>query len=258
MINGRIPAGDLVTIQGAQLTQPTAAAWALLVAAAAKVGVKIWITKGGGYRDLEAQRALEKSASGIAVARPGFQTHGWGDRVDVGSFGPKFGAEGVAREKWLLANAARFGFTREFGSKDPNHFIFKEIKVTTRTVRPDIRAVVRTGTSTTDPQVSLLDVNISKNILGWANGQKVTVDSTGVTSDDWTQIEAPSPAHPKGLWVWAGAWTDPSTSGLTDLNPVGVTKADVEQIVEDSEVRLTALIKDIPALVVTEFKKAGN
>jgi hypothetical protein len=51
-----------------------------------------------------------KSTVGLAAA--GHSGHGWGNRVDL---------VGTALS-WIVANAGRFGFSREFGAKDPNHF----------------------------------------------------------------------------------------------------------------------------------------
>jgi hypothetical protein len=51
----------------------------------------------------------------VSLAAPGNSTHGFGTRVDIGSFSG-------ARAAWVLANCDRFGFTREFGAADPNHF----------------------------------------------------------------------------------------------------------------------------------------
>ena len=124
--NGKleIDKGELVEVQDGILAEPaTALDWLAMVAAAAAGGVRLWITSRGGYADLATQRARRAagSASGIAVAAAGKQGHGWGDRVDVGSFGAKYGVPGIARAKWLHAHASEFGFVFEFGPADPNH-----------------------------------------------------------------------------------------------------------------------------------------
>lgn len=120
MINGRVPLSALVEVQsGIWLEPSTAAAWSRMVAAASAERVILAVALGGGYRDMAAQRKLYKagSASGIAVAEPGKQSHGLGTRLDVAGF------TGV-RKTWVQANAPRFGFSFEFGSKDPNHLAY--------------------------------------------------------------------------------------------------------------------------------------
>jgi|GEM_PF-6997078 len=122
--NGQLSDAELTVVGTVRLATVTARAWQALAAAAsdeAHVSVRIALPH-GGYRDLDAQRALHSGTaasnplSTIKIAAPGHSTHGFGNRVDVGSF------HGI-REKWLLDNCRRFGFTREFGAADPNHFI---------------------------------------------------------------------------------------------------------------------------------------
>lgn len=80
----------------------------------------------GGYRTLAEQAQLSgtgNAASSIPVAKPGYSTHGVYDvgRVDfVGVDGFTYSAALLA---WIVANAAQFGLVREFGARDPNHFM---------------------------------------------------------------------------------------------------------------------------------------
>lgn len=125
--NGRLTSAELAPVGGGlQLANDTATAWLAMVAAAAKSGIELWIAKpAGAYRDWDMQGniANKNPDSTIAVASQGLSTHGYGTRVDVGSFGPNFGTAGVRRRAWLLEHAHKFGFTREFGEWDPNHFV---------------------------------------------------------------------------------------------------------------------------------------
>lgn len=260
MINGRLPAASLVVVQGSERLVPAAAAaWRALVEAAARDRVAVWITVGGSYRDLKAQRRLFQvgSASGIRVAEPGYQTHGWGDRVDVGSFGQGFGLAGRTRERWLLANAARFGFTREFGAADPNHF--KHTEETRMGQRITKTAAKRRTTPTAADE---------SNVSGDPLPAGTTVEVAGYRTD----------LNPKKLigktnkWFLVGklyshasTFTDPSTTGLTDLDvKAAVTLAEVEATVKASEARIIAAFPkpptaaDVAAEVIRQQKLPGN
>lgn len=137
MRNGQLTSAQLTTVAGGfKLSRPTAVAWNAMVAAAASDGVQLWIAGPyGAYRDLAAQRAIYQGhasnnpGSVVPVAAPGSSTHGWGSRVDVGSYGPGWGTVGAKRRTWLLSNAIRFGFVREFGDADPNHFAYNGLPI---------------------------------------------------------------------------------------------------------------------------------
>lgn len=133
--NGKIPVSDLTTIAvGVQLTTPTANAYRALIAQASHehVAIKPAPGVGSGYRDLALQELFYdashgdkaaaakvhfNTASTVKVAAPGGSSHGWGNRIDLlfdGSQTP---------DVTDLNLAKRFGFTREFGSADSNHFV---------------------------------------------------------------------------------------------------------------------------------------
>ncbi len=122
--NGQLTNAELTAVDGVRLANATARAWqALADTAKREADLDLHIAKPhGGYRDIVAQQALASGtspsnpASKVPIARPGFSTHGLGTRVDISTFIGK-------RHDWILANAHRFGFRREFGKKDPNHFI---------------------------------------------------------------------------------------------------------------------------------------
>lgn len=132
--NGRIPADHLATVAvGVQLITGAANAYRALVAQAAHehVAIKPAPGVGSGYRDIELQELFYRASHGdkaaikavhfntasrVKVAAPGGSSHGWGDRIDLlfdGSQTPDAADLNLAK---------RFGFTREFGSADSNHF----------------------------------------------------------------------------------------------------------------------------------------
>jgi hypothetical protein len=123
--NGRLTEGELTAFGGILLSNSTARAWQAMVdAAEAEAGISLTIARpAGGYRSFFVQGDMKRNpgayglnpASSVSLAAPGNSTHGFGTRVDIGSFSG-------ARAAWVLANCDRFGFTREFGAADPNHF----------------------------------------------------------------------------------------------------------------------------------------
>jgi hypothetical protein len=130
-INGALSMSRLrATANGVELTRETWNAFEKMRRLCLKkTGADLWLaTPYGGYRDLEAQKHIANGSGGnnpqstIPAAGVGFSTHGWGNRIDIGSFGGQYGDNGTKRERWLLSQAHRFGFTREFGPADPNHF----------------------------------------------------------------------------------------------------------------------------------------
>jgi len=140
-VNGRIADSELTPVYGGQLANATAAAWLAMVAAASRDGVSLVIAGGtsiggsGAYRNLFVQGDMKKrpwlyglsSYSTVRIASAGYSTHGFGTSLDIGSFPPArslnaYGNAGRSRRAWVLANAAKFGFTRTFGEADPNHF----------------------------------------------------------------------------------------------------------------------------------------
>lgn len=131
--NGQLTASELTRVSAQeQLSKTTAIAYENMVAAGPAKRIAISISSpGGGYRDLETQKEMREGSQGnVALARkwdlnpnssvplasPGYSTHGTGTRVDLlfnGSSSP------TASQ---IAFAGTFGFTREFGEADPNHF----------------------------------------------------------------------------------------------------------------------------------------
>lgn len=132
--NGRVPASALTSVaRGVQLLNPVASAYGALIRVAAFDGITVRPAAGvgSGYRSLAIQQLFYQAGNGdkaaaekvglsgtssVAVAAPGYSSHGTGTRVDLvfdGSDDPR-GPH--------LELAARYGFTREFGTRDRNHF----------------------------------------------------------------------------------------------------------------------------------------
>lgn len=132
--NGELPDSALSEIApGERLAGPSANAYRALVAAGKAHGISIRLAAGVGsaYRSLSVQRdywdayngnaAAAKRvglnpASRIRVAQPRGSSHGFGTRADLlfnGSSSP---------DAADLALAKQYGWTREFGADDPNHF----------------------------------------------------------------------------------------------------------------------------------------
>lgn len=134
MDNGKIPSTDLITVAvGVQLVPGAAWAYRALVLQGAHehISVRPAPGVGSGYRSLEVQEQFWRATHGdktaarlvqlntsssVKVAAPGGSSHGWGDRIDLLFDGSQ---EPTSTD---LNLAKRFGFTREFGSADSNHF----------------------------------------------------------------------------------------------------------------------------------------
>jgi hypothetical protein len=132
--NGRIPDDQLSTVAvGVQLLKPVAVAYRAMIAQAAHehVAIKPAPGVGSGYRDLDLQELFYRAwrgdeaairathfntSSTVKVAAPGGSSHGWGNRIDL-----LFDGSGQP-DAADLNLAKRFGFIREFGSADANHF----------------------------------------------------------------------------------------------------------------------------------------
>lgn len=240
-VNGRLPTQLLASVNGQLVTRPTADAWNRMVSAAADVKLGLWVTAGGGYRDIEAQRQLwlAGSASGIAVAKPGYQTHGWGDRIDVGKFGPNWGAEGIRRERWLLAHAPGFGFTREFGSIDPNHFKYTPVKTSTQPKDDDMRLYHKfVGTGTTWA--------VGGPGIWWAIGLQTTANNAAVAFGSSTLLNSAQwdLAHDVCLSGTApGELTDEQVVDDAELGQA-LTSA-VSLILDGTQAQITQAVADI-------------
>jgi hypothetical protein len=129
--NGRLSASELTMVNGIPLGNRAAISFmAMDRDCRAATGVGVWIAAPhGGYRSLVVQGAIGglNAGSTIVVAGAGYSTHGLGTRADIGSFPPaknlgQYGDDGRKRRAWLLAHASNYGWTREFGEADPNHF----------------------------------------------------------------------------------------------------------------------------------------
>lgn len=130
--NGRLTASELTTVQaGIKLATKTAKRFALLKAEAKKkYGWTIAIAPpGGGYRSFAVQGEMRLASMGntalaakwhlnphssVPLAKAGGSSHGFGTRMDI---------VGAPLNGTFFALAAKYGFVREFGSADPNHFM---------------------------------------------------------------------------------------------------------------------------------------
>jgi hypothetical protein len=130
-LNGRLLASELGTVEGLPLAKPTINAYLRMKAAAKAAGIDIWIAQPiGAYRsyfvqgDMKVHPALYglSTVSTVNIAAAGSSTHGLGNAIDIGSFGSAWGTAGAKRADWLILHAPEFGFFREFGERDPNHF----------------------------------------------------------------------------------------------------------------------------------------
>lgn len=131
--NGQVPASALRTINSdASVLSPVFNAYKALVLLGHVLG---WTIKpangiGSGYRSLALQGLYYKADHGdktaaqqvglsatstASVARPGFSTHGWGDRIDL-VFN---GSDNPSQDHLALAN--HLGFVRDIAG-DRNHF----------------------------------------------------------------------------------------------------------------------------------------
>lgn len=111
----------LVTVEdNDQLIATAAAAYLAWKAASIAARRPIYIVEpAGAYRSAWVQNDMVDNptrynlnpTSTVTFGRTG-QSHGWGNRVDIGG-----------DLAWAIATAALFGFTREYGTRDRNHFV---------------------------------------------------------------------------------------------------------------------------------------
>ncbi|MFF1530956.1 D-alanyl-D-alanine carboxypeptidase family protein [Cellulomonas sp. NPDC058312] len=118
--NGKVPRDALSEIgsTGHRLWAPAGQALEQLLAAAERDGVDIGITD--SYRSYDAQVDVARrkglySQGGLA-AQPGTSPHGWGVAVDLDL--------DDAAQKWMRANAGRFGFVEDT-PREPWHWVYK-------------------------------------------------------------------------------------------------------------------------------------
>ncbi len=141
-LNGRLNLkADLVVVQitrpglpNMRLAKRAAVDWKMLkIAAKKRLGRTISIASpGGAYRSWNVQSEMFYGSRGnvrlakkwglnprssVPLAGPGTSSPGVGTRVDI---------VGTAMDESFLHLAKQFGFTREFGPADPNHFIWKD------------------------------------------------------------------------------------------------------------------------------------
>lgn len=96
------------------LTPQAAAKFKALQGAAAQQGMKIGVTEGGRTRARQTElHNLYKAGKGNLAAAPGHSVHETGRAVDINGYG---GGTNSAQFKWLLANAAQFGYKWVGGS----------------------------------------------------------------------------------------------------------------------------------------------
>lgn len=130
---GLLKSSELTTVQGSmQLSTKTARAWKRLQAAAkSKLKRNIAIAgPAGAYRSAAVQNAMHQAggpsgtraqrirwglnpASSVSIAAHPGGSHEKGTRVDI---------VGTPIDAAFLKLAKQYGFTREFGAADPNHF----------------------------------------------------------------------------------------------------------------------------------------
>jgi hypothetical protein len=112
--NGRLPADELTKVQGEiTLHNSIVYSWQQLVAACkADTGVTPIITVPyGGYRDLDAQQAMQGHYKPVAPV--GTSVHGYGKSVDIYNW--------ARIDDWLDRNANRYGFYLTI-NKEPWHY----------------------------------------------------------------------------------------------------------------------------------------
>lgn len=118
-----------------RLTPKTARKWAEMVDAAASDGVILLIVSGFRGFDYQARLIRKKINAGQIVsdilrvnAAPGFSEHHTGRAVDIATPGSRPLMEEFEDSdafRWLLENAARFGFSMSYPRENPFGFIYE-------------------------------------------------------------------------------------------------------------------------------------
>jgi len=130
--NGYVPASALTVIDdsGARLAIPQARAYKRAIAALRKRYPSARVAgKYGGERSYSVQEAMHAASvshsaalkamynlstvSTVPLARGGYSTHGLGTSFDL---------VGAPINDWVLDTLRKYGWTRTFGTRDPNHF----------------------------------------------------------------------------------------------------------------------------------------
>lgn len=118
-----------------QLTPETARKWTEMVDAAAADGVTLLIVSGFRGIDYQASLIRKKINAGQIVsdilrvnAAPGFSEHHTGRAVDIATPGSRPLTEEFEDSdafRWLLENAARYGFSMSYPRENPCGFIYE-------------------------------------------------------------------------------------------------------------------------------------
>lgn len=118
-----------------RLTPKTARKWAEMVDAAASDGVILLIVSGFRGFDYQARLIRKKINAGQVVsdilrvnAAPGFSEHHTGRAVDIATPGSRPLMEEFEDSdafRWLVENAARFGFSMSYPRDNPFGFIYE-------------------------------------------------------------------------------------------------------------------------------------
>ena len=118
-----------------RLTLETARKWAEMVDAAAADGVTLLIVSGFRGIDYQASLIRKKLNAGQVVsdilrvnAAPGFSEHHTGRAVDIATPGCRPLTEEFEDSdafRWLLENAARYGFSMSYPRENPFGFIYE-------------------------------------------------------------------------------------------------------------------------------------
>lgn len=164
--NGRLTAAELTTVApGLQLACSAANAFERLVAAGKAKGWAISIVEpGGAYRSFETQYEMYRASRGdvtlalkwnlnpnstVPLAGPGYSSHGFGTRVDL-----LFNGSSTLNSE-QLAFCLTFGWTREFGANDPNHFKHDGVTATSPLTPKDPDMASTAGSYTYTPKTPL-------------------------------------------------------------------------------------------------------
>lgn len=260
--NGRIPDSDLVTVApGEQLAAVPAAAYLAMEREAAREGVTIAPYRFGTYRSRELQAEMRANpaghgvAKGIVLAAVGASTHGLGFAVDI-----RFGLD------WVVANGARFGFTRPSPKGDPAHFVHNgrtvldPAQITDTPEEENMLILLYNAPSASHKKARRA---VGEPFRGFTEGlTDADADRIGLVirrqlklPDDTAQAKVTVNVDDVGYEQFKALCTPPDIARAASALPAGVaTKADVAA----SEGRLAADIRAVPAAVIVEQKKAGN
>lgn len=177
MSNGYLKPEQLTSIYGVQLANVTAQAFRNMSNACfAETGRYLSIAlPAGGYRSFWLQGDMRTNPnrwslynlnplSLVPLAQPGYSNHGLGLAVDVANWS--------VMKVWVLANMGRFGFSRPFGIRDPNHLLHNG-RTTGHATGGTLTPAGTTKTPVTPPTVQEDDMAYIAPILEEKNGKIV-------------------------------------------------------------------------------------